>query len=83
MKRQPSLIVNRDLKRLLHKLLARQSNLRVQRGGKHLHLLLVRRHLEYRLNVAAHVEGVEHFVAFVENEVFHIRGVQMLATDQS
>ena len=47
MERQACLIVNRDLKRLLHELLARQSNLLVQRGRKHLHLLLARRHLEY------------------------------------
>lgn len=31
-KRQSCLIVNRDLERLLHELLARQSNLLVQRG---------------------------------------------------
>ena len=65
MESQPCLIIYCDLKRLLHKLFTRQTNLLVQSCREHLNLLLVRGHLENALNVSTHIECFQHLVALI------------------
>ena len=40
----------------------------------------MRSHLENRLNIASHIKLFQHFVALVEDEMLHIRSVQVLAS---
>lgn len=49
------LVINKDLKRILHKLLADGSNFLRKGGAEHHHLLLSRSGAEDLLNIAAHV----------------------------
>ena len=80
MQGESSLTVDRDFERLLHELLARLSDLCIQRSREHLHLLLVRRLLEDVLHVRPHVQLFKHLVTLIEDEMLQIARVEMATT---
>jgi len=82
MQGQSSLVIDCDLKGLLHKLLADRAHLRVQRRREHHHLLLVRRLLEDGLNIGPHVESCQHVVTLIQDKVLEIGRVEVLAADE-
>lgn len=80
--RQLGALVDVDLVRVVHELLADRAHLGRQRRREHHDLLLVRRRLEDALDVAAHVELLEHLVALVEHELLQLRDVEHLLVDE-
>ena len=76
-------VIDVDLHRILHELLADGAHVLAERSREHHHLLLVRRGLEDLLHVLAHVELLEHLVALVQDKVLQVLQGKLLGTDQS
>jgi hypothetical protein len=75
-------VVDVDLHRVLHELLADGAHLGRERGREHHHLLLVRGGLEDLLHVTAHVELLEHLVALVQDKVLDVLGDEVLVAHE-
>jgi hypothetical protein len=96
--RQLLLVIDVDLERVLHELLAYDSDFLVQRGGEHHHLLVLRSGAEDGLDVVAHVYErlagvmfgqrhvltrlVEHLVTLIEDKVLEVGEAQVLVADE-
>lgn len=80
--RELGALVDVDLVRVVHELLADRAHLGRERGREHHDLLLVRRRLEDALDVAAHVELLEHLVALVEHKLLELGDVEVLLVDE-
>jgi len=76
------LVVDVDLKWVLHELLADRSSLLRKRSGKHHDLLLSGCRTENLLDVTAHVDLVEHLVTLVEDEARHAAQAELLVANQ-
>ena len=83
MKGQFCVIVNVDLKGILHELFADRPHIATHCGGVHHYLLLVRSHLEDSLYILSHVKLGEHLIALIQNEVLQILHLQMLTSYKS
>jgi hypothetical protein len=96
--RQLLLVIDVYLERVLHELLAYDSDFLVQRGGEHHHLLVLRSGAEDGLDVVAHVYErlagvmfgqrhvltrlVEHLVTLIEDKVLEVGEAQVLVADE-
>jgi len=97
-KRQLLLVIDVDLERVLHELLADNAHLLVEGGGEHHHLLVLGCSAEDGLNVVAHVCKVlaeagqsrrfvltglvQHLVALIEDEVLQVGKAEMPIADE-
>mmetsp|Transcript_28086 Transcript_28086/g.68097 ORF Transcript_28086/g.68097 Transcript_28086/m.68097 type:complete len:241 (-) Transcript_28086:832-1554(-) len=75
-------VINIDLHRILHELLADRAHLLAECSRKHHDLLLVRCRLEDLLHILAHVELFQHLIALIENEVLDTLRVQIFVAAQ-
>jgi len=82
-KGQLLLVVNVDLERVLHELLAGLADLLCQGGGEHHHLLVSGCGAEDGLHIVAHVGLVKHLVALIEDEVLQIGEAEVPVADES
>ena len=81
-KGQFGLVVDIDLKRVLHELLADRTDVLGEGGTEHHDLLAVRRRTEDVLDVAAHVHRLEQLVTLVQDKVLDAAGAQVLVADE-
>lgn len=70
------------LQRIVHELLDDRLHVLRQRCAEHEHLLVVRRRAEHFLNVASHIELLQHAIALVQNKVLHLVQLQVTGLDQ-
>mmetsp|Transcript_69783 Transcript_69783/g.202256 ORF Transcript_69783/g.202256 Transcript_69783/m.202256 type:complete len:241 (+) Transcript_69783:544-1266(+) len=75
-------LVNTDLVRVLHKLLAQRPNLGAHGRAEHHHLLLLRRADEDLLDVLPHVQLVQALVALVQHKVRELVQLQILLPEE-
>mmetsp|Transcript_13392 Transcript_13392/g.34357 ORF Transcript_13392/g.34357 Transcript_13392/m.34357 type:complete len:374 (-) Transcript_13392:267-1388(-) len=82
MERELGLVVNVDLHGVCHEFLADGPNFLGEGGGEHHHLLVVGGGDEDLLDVAAHIEAIQHLVALVQHKVAHRGQVKKLLVAQ-
>jgi len=69
-------IIDVNLERVVHKLLADWPDFRAQSGRKHHYLLLTRSQFEDSLDVSSHIESFQHLVALVKNKILDMGKLQ-------
>jgi len=77
------LIIDVDFKGVLHELLADWSRLLGESGGEHHDLLLCGSSAENLLNIAAHVNLVQHLITLIEDESLDVAEAKLLVSNQS
>jgi len=76
-------VVDVNFHRVVHEFLAHRSDFFGEGGREHHNLFLVRGGSEDILNIASHIELLQHFIALVENEMLDVLQAQLSASHQS